>query len=76
VAEFRLRIIGDGRTIQNEQMVQSSGGSELWRAVSFFAARFGRDGEYVQAFDQNGEMVIRVGVATARSSLVMASAAA
>jgi hypothetical protein len=76
VAEFRLLLIGDGRAIRNERIVQSSGGSDLWRSVSSFAANYGRDGEYVQAMDEWGEMVIRVGVATARSSLMTASAAA
>jgi hypothetical protein len=76
VAEFRLRVIGDRRTIHNEQMVQSFDGGELWRAVAYFAARYGRDGEYVQVFDQDGDMVIRAGVATARSSLVTGSVAA
>ena len=76
MAEFKLLLIGHGRTIHNEQIVQSSGGSELWCSVSTFAANYGRDGEYVQAMDEWGEMVIRVGVATARSSLMAASAAA
>jgi hypothetical protein len=75
VAEFKLLLIGNGRTIYNEQIVQSSGGSELWCSVSTFAANYGRDGE-VQAMDERGEMVIRVGVATARSSPMTASAAA
>ena len=75
MAEFKLLLIGHGRTIHSEQIVQSSGGSDLWRSVSTFAAN-GRDGEYVQAMDQWGEMVIRVGVATARSSLMATSAAA
>ncbi len=76
MAKFRLRLIADGRSIQNEQTIQSPGGSELWRAVSFFAANHGRDGEYVQATDEDGEMVIRVGVATARSLPVKPRAAA
>jgi hypothetical protein len=76
VAEFKLLLIGHGRTVHSEQIVQSSGGSELWRSVYSFAANHGRDGEYVQAMDQCGEMVIRVGVATARSSLMAKSAAA
>jgi hypothetical protein len=43
--------------------------------VSSFAAKNGRDGQYVQAMDEWGEMVIRVGVATARSSMITANAA-
>ena len=76
MAEFRLRLISHGRSIHNEQTVQSPGGSDLWRAVSFFAANYGRDGEYVQAMDEEGEMVIRVGVATARSFMLAERAAA
>ena len=75
VAAFRVLLIGDGRTIHYEQIVQSSGGSELWRSVSSFAAKNGREGQYVQAMDEWGEMVIRVGVATARSSMITANAA-
>jgi len=75
VAAFRVLLIGDGRTIHYEQIVQSSGGSELWRSVLSFAAKNGRDGQYVQAMDEWGEMVIRVGVATARSSMITANAA-
>jgi hypothetical protein len=76
VAEFKLLLIGDGRTIHTEQMIQSSDGRELWRSVSSFAANYGRDGQYVQAIDERGEMVIRVGVATARSPITARAAAA
>ena len=76
MAEFRLHLISDRRSIHNEQIVQSPDGSALWRAVSFFAANHGRDGEYVQALDEEGEIVIRVGVTTARGSKATASAAA
>jgi hypothetical protein len=76
VQMFRLRLIGECRTIHREQALKSVTGIDLWREVSFFAARYGRDGEHVQVFDEGGEMVIRVGVATARSSLLATNAAA
>jgi hypothetical protein len=76
VKKFRLQLIGVGRAIRQEQILKSVGGRELWDAVSSFAARSGRDGEHIQVFDDEGDMIISVGVATARGSSNAPSVAA
>jgi hypothetical protein len=73
--KFHLRLISASGEVRHEHSFGSKGGSDLWRATSDSADRFGRSGEFLQIFDEAGGMVIGVGVATARSSSTSAGAA-
>jgi hypothetical protein len=50
--------------------------SGVWPKLADIADRFGLPGEVLQIIDGNGEMVIRMGVATARSLIARSSCAA
>jgi hypothetical protein len=74
--KFRLRLINASGEIRHEHVFGSKGGSDLWRTASDSAHRLGRLGEFLQVFDEFGDMVIGVGVATARSPSTNVRAAA
>ena len=74
--QFRLRLIGATGEIRHERCFDSAGGTDLWRVTADAADRYGRTGEFLQVFDSRGDMVIRVGVSTARGMKTGARAAA
>jgi hypothetical protein len=76
MSHFILHLIGECRTIRRVETVVSTGGKDLWRVVTSYAACHGSDGEHVQVFDEHGGMVIRVGVSTARTATTTMSVAA
>jgi hypothetical protein len=64
---YDWRLIGpNGETRRQEKLTLPSPLS-VWKALQEIAEYFGCPGEVLQVFDEAGDMVIRMGVATARS---------
>jgi hypothetical protein len=66
--QYRLRLIGIDGEARIEKVIEQPSLSAVWRELAVIAEALGRDGEFLRVIDECGEMVIRVGVATARSA--------
>jgi hypothetical protein len=65
--QYRLRLIGMNGEARIEKILEQPTLAAVWLELAEIAETHGLDGEFLQVFDDIGEMVIRVGVATARS---------
>jgi hypothetical protein len=66
--QYRLRLIGIDGEARIEKVIVQPTLSAVWLELAVIAEALGRAGEFLQVIDECGEMVIRVGVATARSA--------
>jgi hypothetical protein len=66
--EYSWRLISPNGETRHQEKVTLSTLSAVWSILAEIADRFGRPGEVLQVIDQEGQMVIRMGVATARST--------
>jgi hypothetical protein len=66
--ELSWRLVGQGGEIRRQAHVTMPSMAAIWRELTAIADTFGRPGEVLQVFEPNGDMIIRVGVATARSA--------
>jgi hypothetical protein len=66
--QYRLRLIGLNGEARIEKVMEQPTLSAVWRELAVIAEALGQAGEFLQVIDECGEMVIRVGVATARSA--------
>jgi hypothetical protein len=64
--QYRLRLIGMNGEARIEKILEQPTLNAVWLELAEIAETRGQDGEFLQVIDDNGEMVIRVGVATAR----------
>lgn len=64
--QYRLRLIGMNGEARIEKILEQPTLTAVWLELAEIAETRGLDGEFLQVIDDNGEMVIRVGVATAR----------
>jgi hypothetical protein len=67
--ELDWRLIGQGGEIRRQAKVTMPCLAAIWRELAAVAVKFGNPGEFLQVLDPQGEMIIRVGVATARSAI-------
>lgn len=74
--EFNWRLISRTGEIRREDKLEITAFAGVWPKLADIADCFGMPGEVLQIIDGNGEMVIRMGVATARSLIVRSSCAA
>ena len=65
--EYSWRLISPNGETRRQEKLTLSALSSIWPILAEFADRFGKSGEVLHVIDQEGEMVIRMGVATARS---------
>jgi hypothetical protein len=65
--KFRLRLVRESGEVRLEYWLSVDDGKQIWSALRFLADRLGETGDFLQVFDESAEMVIRVGVDTARS---------
>jgi hypothetical protein len=65
--EYNWRLIGQNGETRHQEKLTLPSPRSVWEALAEIADRFGKPGEILQVFDGTGEMVIRIGVATARS---------
>jgi hypothetical protein len=66
--ELSWRLVGQGGEIRRQANVTMPSLRTIWSELAAVADNFGRPGEVLQVLDPNGDMIIRVGVATARSA--------
>lgn len=74
--EFSWRLISRTGETRRQDKLELTTFSGVWPKLADIADRFGLPGEVLQIIDGNGEMVIRMGVATARSLIARSSCAA
>ncbi|PPQ37373.1 hypothetical protein CH337_03815 [Rhodoblastus acidophilus] len=67
VQKLELRLVGAGGEIRHRESVEFASNLAIWRALASLARKRGQPGEFLQVLDQNHEMIIRVGVATAET---------
>jgi hypothetical protein len=65
--EYSWRLISRTGETRRQERITLPSLLSIWKALEEIADHFGNPGEVLQVFDGNGEMVIRMGVATARS---------
>jgi len=63
-----LRLVAADGEIRRQEAAVFPSTSAIWVALADIAQELGRPGEFLQVFDDRGEMIIRVGVATAQSA--------
>lgn len=66
--ELSWRLISQGGGIRRQATVLMPSLSAIWPELAAVADNFGHLGEVLQVMDPHGDMIIRVGVATARSA--------
>jgi hypothetical protein len=66
--EFNCRLISQSGEIRRQKCVTLPSLPAIWRELAAIAQSFGQPGEVLQVMDAGGDMIIRVGVATARCS--------
>ena len=66
--ELSWRLISQGGEIRRQANVMMPSLSATWRELAAVANDYGHPGEVLQVLDQDGDMIISVGVATARSA--------
>ncbi len=66
--ELSWRLIGQGGEIRRQANFMMPSLSAIWRELAVVADKFGHPGEVLQVLDPHGDMIIRMGVATARSA--------
>lgn len=64
---FRLCLVRRSGEVRIETSLSVDDGKQIWSELRSLANRFGESGDFLQVFDESAEMVIRVGVDTARS---------
>jgi hypothetical protein len=67
VPNFKLRLVRRSGEVRLEHWLSIDDGRQIWSVLRSFADRFGETGDFLQVFDETAEMVIRVGVDTAKS---------
>jgi hypothetical protein len=67
--EYSWRLITPNGETRRQEKLTLSALPSIWPILAEVADRFGKSGEVLQVIDQQGEMVIRMGVATARSAM-------
>jgi phasin len=68
--ELNWRLISQAGEIRRQSNVMMPSLSAIWRELAAVADDFGHPGEVLQVLDLHGDMIIRVGVATARSAMI------
>jgi phasin len=71
--ELSWRLISQAGEIRRQSNVMIPSLSAIWRELAAVADNFGHPGEVLQVLDPHGDMIIRVGVATARSAMTNSS---
>ena len=66
--ELSWRLISQGGEIRHQANVLTPSLSAIWCELAAIADNFGHPGEVLQVMDPHGDMIIRVGVATARNA--------
>jgi hypothetical protein len=66
--ELSWRLVSQNGEMRHQANMTTPSLHDVWRELTALADRFGRPGEVLQVFDAHGEMIIRVGVATARGA--------
>lgn len=64
---YSWRLISPNGETRHQETLTLPSLPSVWKELAAIANHFGRPGEVLQVIDGNGEMVIRMGVATARS---------
>ena len=67
--ELSWRLISRSGEIRRQETVTTPSLPAIWRELASVADRLGRPGEVLHVMDPQGEVIIRVGVATARSAV-------
>ncbi|HUO54376.1 MAG TPA: hypothetical protein VMU18_06535 [Rhodoblastus sp.] len=67
--ELSCRLVGPGGEVRRQASLTTPCLRAIWRELAAIADHFGRPGDILQVFDRNGDMIIRMGVATARQAL-------
>lgn len=65
--EYSWRLISQNGETRHQEKLTLSAAAGVWPRLADIADRFGKPGEVLQVIDGDGEMIIRMGVATARS---------
>ncbi len=66
--ELSWRLVSQGGEIRRQANMTMPSLDAVWRELAAIADHFGRPGEVLQILDAHGDMIIRVGIATARSA--------
>jgi hypothetical protein len=74
--EFSWRLISRTGETRRQDKLELTAFSAVWQKLADIADHFGRPGEVLQIIDGDGEVIIRMGVATARSMIARSSCAA
>jgi hypothetical protein len=74
--EFSWRLISRTGETRRQDKLELNAFSAVWHRLADIADRFGMPGEVLQIIDGDGEVIIRMGVATARSMIARSSCAA
>lgn len=67
--EFSWRLISQSGETRHQGKLELKVPSAIWKNLADIADRFGRPGEVLHVIDKDGETIIRMGIATARSMI-------
>jgi hypothetical protein len=71
--EFSWRLVDANGATRLRETMRAEGISDLWTIVPKIVGEFGRPGEILQILDELGDIVIYVGVATAKKTRQLAA---
>lgn len=74
--EYSWRLISQSGETRHQDKLTLSALSAVWPKLADIADRFGKPGEVLQVVDADGAIIIRMGVATARSAIMRSRCAA